>query len=215
MSCERKRIAGVLLVVWIVMGCQVAQCGPSATQGMAPVHELGNGAHVLQWLVIGPFPNPAEGPTRAGYDRDYLTELGGEAQAVLAPETVVTYVDEEGMPRKAATGLIEAGIDAVVNVDKHFNGVDYKVAYAFAYIHCDRDRKAHCFLGSDDWAKVWINGEQVLANWSGSGRCPMTSRLGIWSSTAASSPTRRCICRVAARASRAWRCNGHSKATWD
>ncbi len=173
MSCERKRIAGVLLVVWIVMGCQAAQCDPrvqESTRATAPVHELGDGAYIRQWLVVGPFPNPAEGSTRAGYDTDYLTELGGESQAVLTPETVVTYLDEDGVSREAAAGLIEAGGDAVVNVDKHFNGVDYKVAYAFAYIHCDRDQNAHCFLGSDDWAKVWINGEQVLANWSGSGR---------------------------------------------
>lgn len=42
-----------------------------------------------RWVVLGPFPNRtletpgASGATREGYDRDYLTSLGGAGRSVV------------------------------------------------------------------------------------------------------------------------------------
>ena len=48
---------------------------------------------------------------------------------------------------------------------KIYNEVDYKVAYAFCYIHSKTNQTAAFLVGSDDGIKVWINSELVHDNY--------------------------------------------------
>jgi poly(3-hydroxybutyrate) depolymerase/CubicO group peptidase (beta-lactamase class C family) len=132
-----------------------------------PVHQLGKRGIVRDWLVSGPFPNPlVDEPTTGGSDQsgfttDFLADLGGEAKAPLTPGTTVTYIDRNGVRRNPVTWRVSAAESGEVDLDKLFNHVDHRVAYAFCYIRSDRPQAAGFRFGSDDSAKVWINGKLV------------------------------------------------------
>ncbi|HEO70859.1 MAG TPA: hypothetical protein ENN80_06300 [Candidatus Hydrogenedentes bacterium] len=132
------------------------------------------GGGIGEWLVIGEFPNPAiEGAppgavSRVGYDRDYLVAIGGESDAVLTPSTKVPYV--EGGDRFTATcRRVEPNAEGYIDLMAQYPG-GRKVAYAFTYLPSKRAQTAHFELGSNDSAKVWVNGQEVHCVWAAEGR---------------------------------------------
>jgi pimeloyl-ACP methyl ester carboxylesterase len=163
--------------------CQEAEAARSAG---APVHNIpapdtGPGdRHVRRWLVLGVFPNPrddtvAEGPDRVGYVTDFLASVGGEGGAALASDLAVPWRDAEGVERETLPRVVEAGRDGIVDLRAHFEsldepGVENVVAYAFCYLRSDEDQVMQCLFGSDDSARVWVNGELVHDMWVPAGR---------------------------------------------
>jgi len=148
---------------------------PAVTVAVAtdkPVNALSSDGVLRHWLIVGPFPNEEvadrlpDGSFREGYGMDYLTALGGEAQAVMAADTVVQFVDEVGQNQQADTRRADASDEGRVNFDAIYGAADYKVAYAFCYIESDREQPAYFHFGSDDSAKIWLNGEQVHSLWT-------------------------------------------------
>ena len=133
----------------------------------APVHTLGGDAFVRDWLIAGPFPNPEvekplpDGSHYLGYSKDYLAPLGGESQAVLSAGIGVDYKSESGAQRTAKVVRAKAGESGVVNLDKLFRNMDYKAVYAFCYLRSDREQTVQCYFGSNDDAKVWVNGKLI------------------------------------------------------
>jgi len=91
---------------------------------------------------------------------DYLGPLGGEAKAVFTTGTKLSYKDAAGKDKQAAVKPVKAGDDGVV-----FSGWDSgrgrKITYAFCRLRSDKARKVQCYFGSDDEARVWVNGECV------------------------------------------------------
>lgn len=126
---------------------------------------------VASWLILGPFPDEllvgADQPSRlqrAGLDIDFLMEYGGEADAIIRPETVVNYTDIEGLVWSASTNAVDAVPYMGVNLEALFRPLgktDWLVAYAFCWVDSDKAREVQALFGSDDRAVVWINGEQV------------------------------------------------------
>jgi hypothetical protein len=49
-----------------------------------------------------------------------------------------------------------------VNLDSYGGGADFGVTYAFARIYAEEDTSCELWLGYDDGARVWLNGQQVL-----------------------------------------------------
>ncbi|MDR0532879.1 MAG: beta-lactamase family protein [Verrucomicrobiales bacterium] len=121
---------------------------------------------VNEALVLGPFPNPAPaaaGARRGGFDADYLPALGGEARAGVSAGTVV---EVSGTWR--ATAKIIKG--KKLDLQTTFSPNEYVVAYAFVNLRSDRARKMTCYFGSDDYAKIWLNGELVYEIYRNEGR---------------------------------------------
>jgi predicted esterase len=137
------------------------------TETEAPVHTLGGDAFVRDWLIAGPFPNPEvekplpDGSHYLGYSKDYLAPLGGEAEAILSAGITVPYESEYGTQRTTKVFQGSAGESGVVNLDKLFRNMDYKAVYAFCYLRSDREQAVQCYFGSNDDAKVWVNGNPV------------------------------------------------------
>jgi CubicO group peptidase (beta-lactamase class C family) len=112
------------------------------------------------WTVAGPFAQEIEGRPagvlRHGLDRDYLAPLGGEAALREAP---------------AAALLAPLGVEAVHTVATPPGGVldlrallseaDFRVAYAWAVIESAAEQEVEFRFGSDDGAKVWVEGREV------------------------------------------------------
>lgn len=140
-----------------------------AHNAVAPAPEF-----VTEWLVVGPFPNPdieaaADGlPTRAGYDKDYLAELGGEAAAVLREGDEIRFEDD-GAPGAAEVRRIRTGRGGLVEFHRLYR-VPNHVAYAFAYLHSDIAQTVRLEFGMNDGGKIWLNGEEVHARFFAGGR---------------------------------------------
>lgn len=154
--------AVALLALW------VASCSTLPSGEGPSVESLLRGddaAAISDWVVLGAFPSPAadaddNGVTRAGFDQDFLEELGGEAEARLA--------EGQEVAGKVATA-VSATADGRVDLRVPFDA-DYAVAYAYTELHARAPREVTCFFASDDWAKVWLNGELVHRVWDGDGR---------------------------------------------
>jgi CubicO group peptidase (beta-lactamase class C family) len=140
-----------------------------------PVHELDERAFVREWVVLGPFPNPevdevfADGSSHFGYSTDLLVDIGGESKARLTQTMVVGFSSPDGAQEFASARRVSAGRDGAMDLDGVFGGVDHKVAYAACTVVSERDQEATFLFGSDDGAKVWINGELVHSIYEGRG----------------------------------------------
>ncbi|HSV74248.1 MAG TPA: serine hydrolase [Chthonomonadales bacterium] len=117
---------------------------------------------IRSWVVLGAFPNPQPpggrtATARGGHDIDYLTALGGEARAVLRPGATVAAPDGAALTARtveATTGRLD--FNAI------FPESTNRVVYAFAVLDAPAGGEALFFLGSDDGAKVWLNGALAL-----------------------------------------------------
>ncbi len=104
--------------------------------------------HEKQWLVLGPFDNTAG----IGYDTAYIPEDTGQI------DTNAQYDGSNGK------------ISWKKHTDDAFNGFidfgrndEWRVSYAWTTITSPDEREVQLRIGSDDQAKVWLNGEQVYA----------------------------------------------------
>jgi hypothetical protein len=104
------------------------------------------------WYIIGPFPNP----NRAYMDKKF------------PPESVVDldaeYVGKENIRLTWQWTQLE---DGQIKVSPLL-ATNYAVWYAYTEVYSDRDQEKYFAFGSDDYSKVWINGESV---WT-SGKTP-------------------------------------------
>lgn len=148
---------------------------PVTAENSVPVHHLAGSEMVRSWVVLGPFPNPmlaepmADGVLHAGFHTDYLAEVGGETAAVITPDTELASAvapDASGVVRAQ---VVSANGRGIVNLDNLFGKPDNVTAYAFAYIQSDKTQTAGFSFGSDDGAKVWVNGELVNEVYIGRG----------------------------------------------
>ncbi len=140
-----------------------------------PVNPPRADGRVMDWFILGPFPNlkPAvsapAGTQRLGYVTDYLTSLGGEAQAVLSDDTVISYQHESGETRRAASERIVAKRSGVVDLRAAYQ-IGYRVAYGFCYIDSPKDQRLYAYIGANDSLKVWVNGAQEVDSYHEMGR---------------------------------------------
>jgi enterochelin esterase-like enzyme len=132
-------------------------------QTRAPVHILGSDGFIRNWLLMGMFPNQRNklDTPDSGYHKDYLSALGGEAKAEITLNSRVPYKDEKGVRQTAQARRAQTAPSGVFHFDKLYGKVDYRLAYAFCYIDSDRDQTVTSYFGSNDDAKVWVNGELV------------------------------------------------------
>lgn len=119
----------------------------------------------VTWYVLGTFDNPncpptASGATRKGFDQDFLLPLGGESKAVIGIETRVG---------EAKTVKAEVLPGSPVDFVALFTPSDSRVAYAYTEVSSEAEETRTALFGSDDAAKVWVNGELAHSMWT-SGR---------------------------------------------
>ena len=107
------------------------------------------------YVVLGPFDSP--GNAGSALEEDYLTKLGGEAEAHLTMDTRVSIAGKE-IAARSATPDTTAIVDLVKLYEKD---TDQKVAYAAGVVTVENSTHAFARFGSDDGATVWINGRRV------------------------------------------------------
>lgn len=132
----------------------------------APINPFSQRGFISDWLLLGPFPkenSPAH--TREGFDTDFLISLGGEKKARLNPATTIKY---KGLAQ-FSTKLARADENGIIDFEQLLGTVDHSIAYAFSMISASEAQSVVCLFGSDDGAKVWINGEKVHEIYLGRG----------------------------------------------
>ncbi len=158
-------LAGLIIVCASSASVQAAETAsePEAAfyQGLEP------GAFMKQWLVCGPFPvfdgekKPEDlAAQRQAFDRDFLTEHGGESQIQPAMGMTHHKKDEDCRWRKAQSPT------DLINLIRHLGYEQYAIGYAWARIDMPAETSALLGIGSDDAVKVWLNGELVHENWT-------------------------------------------------
>jgi hypothetical protein len=154
----------ILSLILIGISFQTTLSQPVVSrQNRAPVHILGSDSFIRNWLIIGMFPNPRNklNAPDSGYHKDYLGSLGGEAEAKITLISRITYTDDSGASQTAQARLAQTAPSGVFNFDTLYGSVNYRLAYAFCYIKSDRDQTVTSYFGSNDDARVWVNGELV------------------------------------------------------
>lgn len=131
---------------------------------------LGGQGDILAWLVSGPFPNVGALERRGtGFARDYLANAGGEAQAAAVEGAPIPPIREEREtdpalrnPRRPgwrlAVGTTKGGLDLAALLD----GSKPAIAYCYTELVSAHDRDVTLLFGSDDGAKVYLNGDLLF-----------------------------------------------------
>jgi predicted esterase len=137
-----------------------------------PVHDLGRGGFVRDWTVVGGFPNAQiegvaeDAVSRDGYERDFLEPVGGESAGTLQPDRNVPFTDRYGNERTASPRLVQALPFGLVDLNQAFAGADFQVAYAACRVRAAEECTVNALFGSDDSARVWVNGGLVHSVWT-------------------------------------------------
>ena len=102
------------------------------------------------WSVIGPFDNT----NGAGYDKAFIPE---EATQL---DTTLTYDGHNG--QIGWTQQTDKTFDGYVDFETIFGGdLNWVAAYAWTTVTVPDERIAHIYFGSDDQAKIWLNGASI------------------------------------------------------
>ena len=119
------------------------------------------GTWQTDWLVCGPFQlqppavNDLELQHMACFETDFLESIGGEQNPAVAKGASFTFANREFVWRTVAAR------DTIVDLDAAISKADYVVGYAYREIQAPSDMACFLSFGSNDGARVWVNGVQI------------------------------------------------------
>jgi hypothetical protein len=132
----------------------LALAGGAAAADLKPDDE----GFIRHWLVLAPIPLDAGQDGVAGLKKEQVTKEAG-----LKPKVG----DKVKVGTKELQWKKYEGGDHLVNFNAHLGGenVEDSVGYAITYVVADKEMTGvRLKMGSDDQAKVYLNGKEVLAN---------------------------------------------------
>lgn len=141
-----NQLVTVTMIATLTLVGGIACCAADGAELSGPVTE---------WIIIGPFDNPErdkDSSDHGAFDVDYLKPIGGETRARIQPGTRVGGAEAK---RVKLTGR-------VLDFKAHYPDSDNKLAYAYTEFVMPSDAEVFFFLGSDDGAKVWVNGKSTF-----------------------------------------------------
>ena len=112
---------------------------------------------ILEWQITGPFPLEWSGDninvgTPAGFTRVYPPEIETNPAAVF-----------QSVDGPAGWRYVESTLSGLLDFKHHFQTTGDVVCYARTNIIAPRDMNVTLSLGSNDGAKVFVNGDEVFA----------------------------------------------------
>lgn len=123
------------------------------------------GEYMKQWLVLGAIPifdgepdASDEAAIAEGIERDFLDAVGGEAQARPTAGDTATIGGEEFVWQAFDSE------DDIIDLKDACGDLSFVVAYAYAEIEADEPVERALGLGTDDEAKLWVNGDLAHTN---------------------------------------------------
>ncbi len=113
-----------------------------------------NTGFIKNWMVIGPFDTEATPQTPTEVTPGFIKEYPPEKEIKFSK----TYSGKNGDVNWKKAKINKSGL---LDFNEIFNPYTGAIVYAYAEVESPNNRKAVITLGSDDGAKVWINGELV------------------------------------------------------
>ena len=110
---------------------------------------------IKDWLVCGPFPNE----NGQNINTDFLMEHGGEFK--IQPIPSLQHSSDSVAEGIISWRRIKTDASGKLDFRKHMQPNQKNVAYAAAYIKCDKKIQALLKTGSNDRLKVWLNGKLI------------------------------------------------------
>jgi len=127
---------------------------------------------ITDWLVLGEFSNP----DKQGFDKDYLTEHGGESK--IHPVEGMAHQRPDGSIAKWTKYKTEKVVDFIEALKGR--PYEYVVGYAFTTINRPEAGKVWLSLGSDDGVAIWLNGKQVHRKLVARGLSPDADQVEVF-----------------------------------
>jgi len=162
---------------------EAAQAGPPLEAA------LGSSGEIMDWLILGPFPHPArpfpgpgERPGGAGYDFDFLFNVGGtpgQGEATVkartgasvkiafpsGPNAMLFWVESQMKTQRITWQRVHAQADNGTVDLKRVPGMgpdlDNTCIYAVCHLQAAADTPARLKVGSDDGYVLFMNGWRV------------------------------------------------------
>ncbi len=166
MTFEINMILAALLMT--LSATPALHLSPSTQLSREPAAlRLGPQGEILAWLVAGPFPNVGALELKGtGFQRDYLNP---EAAASPRERDPIAKIPQEAaedpkliIPRKEGWQLGIADPKSGLDLAKLLNGSKPGIAYCYAELESPGAQQAHLLFGSDDGAKIWLNGTKIF-----------------------------------------------------
>ena len=148
---RRNALLGSAIAVFVLL-FPPADAQENARDWEVPVPE--SGGALTQWLVCGPFSSVRNTNPAVGLETDFLR---GEAEA--RPQIGEEIEWEEKTNRWSKYQIDGSAAD----FDSLFGHSDHCAAYAYCVLISDISQRVVFGIGSDDAAKVWVNGRQVYS----------------------------------------------------
>ena len=175
MRCRLGRInhigwLSVLISVVFFTDGSATQTGRSASVDSSSVpvtvvDDLEGFIAIRSWLVAGPFASPPasrRGPgmsNREGFNRDYLTAIGGEQFARPREGTVIPSSYGNRVSFMTRTWNTD-----YVDLTEIFGHSSNLCAYLYAEVESAESRELFLHVGSNDAAKLWVNGRLTISD---------------------------------------------------
>ncbi|WP_428656461.1 DUF4838 domain-containing protein [Runella sp.] len=122
---------------------------------------IATGQWLKTWLLCGPFP--LETPKDAfqqwdhlvGFNKDYLTKIGGEKNPQFQAGDVVKYATG------TAKWVLHTTPDSIIDLNKTVSRNDNVIAYAYTEVMAAEAGVWFVSLGTNDGGRLWVNGVEV------------------------------------------------------
>ncbi len=111
---------------------------------------LVDGSYARDWLLLGPFATDQ-------LEKDYLAVTGGEKSA--RPREGDPIVGPDGKP---LAWLKYKSSENYVMIEHALESDPHTLAYAYCELDSDADQEVEFRFGSEDAARVWVNGVRAL-----------------------------------------------------
>ncbi len=134
---------------------------------------LVQGEFMKEWLLLGPIPAaegvPSEAESKAAFERDYLPSL-----ETFEPAVRIDDVDYKWAVHRSYTGIID-----LRRFWRDEPATEQVSCYAWAQVDMPEETEALLGFGTDDAARVWLNGELILDSWTDRGAFPDHDRVKV------------------------------------
>ena len=105
------------------------------------------------WSVIGPFDNT----NGTGYDKAFIREEATQFDTTLTDDGYNGQIRWTQRTDKTFDGYVD--FQTILG-----SGLNWVAAYAWTTLTVPDERAAHIHFGSDDQAKIWLNGESIYTD---------------------------------------------------
>lgn len=132
-------------------------------QAVTKIDNNDESVYIKDWLVAGVFPSDFlpvnnESPAdRAGYDKDFLMEIGGETKAMIREGTSVALPDGN-----RSTFKLQSWDEEYIDLVPVFGERANVCAYLYADLECQKTTTQYIHVGINDAGKVWLNGKLII-----------------------------------------------------